>query len=70
MHFCKVEIVVVLLVVQGGDLMLAISNDKQNNLRWSRKGHRLAMDIAKGLVHLHTHQVNAFARALFANPCP
>lgn len=37
--------------------MDAVAADKQNRLRWSRKGHVLAMDIAKGLVHLHANQV-------------
>lgn len=37
--------------------MAAIANDTQNRLRWSRKGHLLALDIAKGLVYLHNNQV-------------
>ena len=37
--------------------MEAISSDSQNKLRWSRKGYLLAMDIAKGLVHLHASKV-------------
>ena len=43
--------------LQGGDLMVAIANDSQNRLRWSRKGHQLSLDIAKGLVYLHSNQV-------------
>jgi len=43
--------------MQGGDLMDAIALDRKNMLRWSRKGSLLALDIAKGLVHLHTHKV-------------
>ena len=43
--------------MQGGDLMDAIALDRKNLLRWSRKGSLLALDIAKGLVHLHTHKV-------------
>ncbi len=43
--------------MQGGDLMDAIAVDRKNILRWSRKGSLLALDIAKGLVHLHTHKV-------------
>lgn len=45
------------MYVQGGDLMNAIAADSKNLLRWSRKGHMLAMDIAKGLVHLHANKV-------------
>ena len=45
------------LGTQGGDLMDAIALDRKNMLRWSRKGSLLALDIAKGLVHLHTHKV-------------
>ena len=37
--------------------MDAIALDRKNMLRWSRKGSLLALDIAKGLVHLHTHKV-------------
>ena len=37
--------------------MAAIANDTQNRLRWSRKGHLLTLDIAKGLVYLHNNQV-------------
>ena len=38
--------------------MHAITRDDQNRLRWSRKGHSLALDIAKGLVHLHANKVS------------
>ena len=37
--------------------MGAIANDSQNRLRWSRRGHHLSLDIAKGLVYLHSNQV-------------
>lgn len=47
----------VLEYMEGGDLMDAIALDRKNMLRWSRKGSLLALDIAKGLVHLHTHKV-------------
>lgn len=43
--------------------MDAIAADSKNLLRWSRKGHMLAMDIAKGLVHLHANKVPL-------HPCP
>lgn len=37
--------------------MDAIAKDSQNRMRWSKKGHHLALDIAKGLVYLHSNQV-------------
>ncbi len=37
--------------------MDAIAADRKNLLRWSQKGSLLALDIAKGLVHLHANQV-------------
>ena len=40
--------------------MEAIAADSKNLLRWSRKGHILAMDIAKGLVHLHANKVHIY----------
>lgn len=43
--------------------MDAIAADSKNLLRWSRKAHMLAMDIAKGLVHLHANKVPR-------HPCP
>ena len=42
---------------QGGDLMRAVTNDKTNELRWSRKGGLLMMDIARGLAFLHANKV-------------
>ena len=39
--------------------MDAIAADSKNLLRWSRKGHILAMDIVKGLVHLHANKVGS-----------
>lgn len=48
------------MYVQGGDLMDAIAADSKHLLRWSRKGHILAMDIAKGLVHIHANKVPAY----------
>lgn len=44
--------------------MQAITHDDQNRLRWSRKGHSLALDIAKGLVHLHANKVCTVAGSL------
>ncbi|KAL3145136.1 hypothetical protein ABBQ38_001740 [Trebouxia sp. C0009 RCD-2024] len=47
----------VLEYMAGGDLMDAIAADSKNLLRWSRKGHILAMDIVKGLVHLQANKI-------------
>ena len=43
--------------MQGGDLMRAISTDTKNELRWSRKGGLLMLDIARGLAFLHANKV-------------
>ena len=43
--------------------MGAIAKDKLNKLRWSRKGHVLALDIARGLVHLHANKVRPLTQA-------
>lgn len=37
--------------------MRAVTNDKTNELRWSRKGGLLMMDIARGLAFLHANKV-------------
>lgn len=49
---------------QGGDLMRAISQDTKNELRWSRKGGLLMLDIARGLTYLHANRV---CRLLFCS---
>ena len=46
------------LCCQGGDLMRAIQNDTKNELRWSRKGGLLMLDIARGLTFLHANKVS------------
>ena len=37
--------------------MRAINNDRANELRWSRKGGLLMLDIARGLTFLHANKV-------------
>ena len=37
--------------------MRAINNDRSNELRWSRKGGLLMLDIARGLTFLHANKV-------------
>lgn len=44
--------------MQGGDLMRAISMDAKNELRWSRRGGLLMLDIARGLTFLHANRVS------------
>lgn len=56
-------------VLQGGDLMAAIAKDAQNKLRWSRKGHTLALGIARGLVHLHANKVCSCEGVEQCSPC-
>ena len=38
--------------------MRAVSTDKTNELRWSRKGGLLMLDIARGLTFLHANRVS------------
>jgi hypothetical protein len=38
--------------------MRAVNNDKTNELRWSRKGGLLMLDIARGLTFLHANRVS------------
>ena len=45
------------LVWQGGDLMEAIAKDTKGDLRWDRNGASLAIDVVRGLCHLHSKNV-------------
>ena len=42
---------------QGGDLMDAIAKDTKGDLRWDRNGASLAIDVVRGLCHLHSKNV-------------
>ena len=42
---------------QGGDLMDAIAKDTKGDLRWDRNGALLAIDVVRGLCHLHSKNV-------------
>ncbi len=44
---------------QGGDLRQALSNDVDGALGWYLRGHRVALDIARGLHFLHARDVRA-----------
>lgn len=41
----------------GGDLCAAIAGDDAGELRWYKRGHQIALDIARGLYFLHSHDV-------------
>ena len=41
----------------GGDLRDALDKDKRTELVWYRKGYQIALDIARGLHFLHSHDV-------------
>ena len=41
----------------GGDLCTALAEDHEHDLRWYNKGHLIALDIARGLFFLHSHDV-------------
>ncbi len=48
----------------GGDLRDALDKDKRTELVWYRKGYQIALDIARGLHFLHSHDVSRL------NACP
>jgi hypothetical protein len=50
------------LVWTGGDLCAAIARDSAGQLRWYNRGHRIALDIARGLYFLHSHEVRMLCR--------
>ncbi|CAL8471556.1 g11098 [Coccomyxa elongata] len=46
--------VLVLECMEGGDLCNAISNDRSGELGWYNKGHKIALDVVRGLCFLHS----------------
>ncbi len=50
----------------GGDLCAALATDPQ--LSWYQKGHRIALDIVRGLYFLHSHDVRLPAHYLSPYP--
>jgi serine/threonine protein kinase len=47
----------VLEYMEGGDLREALNDDPNGELRWYRRGQSIALDIARGLHFLHSHDV-------------
>lgn len=43
--------------LQGGDLRDALNDDPAGQLKWHRHGQHIALDIARGLHYLHSHNV-------------
>jgi serine/threonine protein kinase len=41
----------------GGDLLSQISHDNQGLFKWQNRGCSIALDIARGLTYLHSHNV-------------
>lgn len=59
MHLCPLRTTSVLMwCCTGGDLCAAICADTNGSLRWYERGHRIALDIARGLYFLHSHEVS------------
>lgn len=42
----------------GGDLRAALDKDGRRDLVWDRKGQQVALDIARGIHFLHSHDVS------------
>ena len=49
---------------QGGDLRAALSSDVTGELRWYNRGQHIALDVARGLHYLHSHDVRLALPAL------
>jgi len=47
----------VLEYMEGGDLRAALNDDPHGHLRWYNHGQHIALDIARGLHFLHSHDV-------------
>ena len=47
----------VLEYCEGGDLRAALTRDEAGELAWNKRGRQIAMDIARGLHFLHSHDV-------------
>ena len=45
----------------GGDLRAALDKDARRELVWGRKGQQVALDIARGIHFLHSHDVRGTA---------
>ena len=60
--------VLVVEYMPGGDLMEALAEDRRGELRWMRRGHNIALDLARALVYLHKNKVSWLARILGAAP--
>jgi len=58
-------------LLPGGDLCTALAEDHEHDLRWYSKGHLIALDIARGLFFLHSHDVRDPCRLPLPNDaCP
>lgn len=49
--------------VAGGNLCRALKTDEE--LSWYKKGHRIALDIVRGLHFLHSHGVSPITSLQF-----
>ena len=48
--------------MEGGDLSEAIKHDAAGDLTWYNKGQRIALDVARGLHYLHSHDVRLYLK--------
>lgn len=52
-------------LLQGGDLWNALAHNKPGRLDWYSRGRQIALDVARGLVHLHSQNlVHLVSKAL------
>ena len=52
----KLDLLLV-VVVQGGDLRAALTADRAGDLGWYRRGKSIALDVLRGLHFLHANHV-------------
>jgi serine/threonine protein kinase len=44
--------------MHGGDLLSQIRHDDQGMFKWHKWGRSIALDVARGLTYLHSHDVS------------
>lgn len=55
--YSKGRVMLVTEFMQGGDLWNALATQKSGRLNWYARGRQIGLDVARGLVHLHSKNV-------------